>query len=270
MNEENISVRSAGKDLKPAKITFSEFISSPKSKMVIKNALSDRKRCERFTASLVSVVSLNSELETCTPVSILKSALLAESHGLSLSPQMGQCYLMPRGNSKEGCTEAVLSISYIGLVQLALRSGQYRQLNVLSIKKGELEIWNPLTEELRINFIKDSEERECAETIGYVSCLEYLNGFRKTLYWSRGEMELYAKRYVLAYRKRNPNSLWVKDFDMMAYKTMLRQLITKWGIMSSEMQTVFEQEESFDDNEENIAKIEAQENKAKRVSIQDV
>ena len=127
---------------------------------------------------------------------------------------------------------------------MAIRSGQYRKLNVLAVKAGELVSWNPLEEEISIELIPDEAERAKAETIGYYAMFEYLNGFRKAMFWSKEKMQEHAKQYSQAYRtdlrKGWTNSFWSKDFDSMAIKTMLRQLISKWGAVSVEMQTALE------------------------------
>lgn len=113
-------------------------------------------------------------------------------------------------------------------------------MNVISVKSGELVKWNPLTEELTLELITDDEEREGLPTIGYAAMFEYLNGFTKTIYWSREKMQKHAERYSKAYSAKKNYSFWEKDFDAMAHKTMLRQLISKWGVMSIEMQTAYE------------------------------
>ena len=112
----------------------------------------------------------------------------------------------------------------------------YKKLNVIAIKDGELVHFDPLTEEIEVNLIEDEEERENAETIGYYAMFEYTNGFRKAIYWSKQKMEKHALKYSAGYRAKKGYTFWEKDFDGMAYKTMLRQLISKWGIMSIEMQ----------------------------------
>ena len=127
-----------------------------------------------------------------------------------------------------------------GYIQLALRSGQYKKLNVLSIKEGELKSWDPLNEEIWVKLIEDDTVREKAATIGYYAMFEYTNGFRKCLYWSREKMEAHALRYSKGYSVKKGYTFWEKDFDSMAYKTMLRQLISKWGVMSIDMQRAFE------------------------------
>lgn len=130
-----------------------------------------------------------------------------------------------------------------------MRSGQYKKINVLAIKEGELKRIDRLSEEVEIDFIEDEETRENTPTIGYYAMFEYLNGFKKMLYWSKKKMQAHAQKYSQGYAsdlKNNTNwTFWSKDFDGMAFKTMLRQLISKWGIMSTELQKAFEQDMSF-------------------------
>lgn len=234
----------------PRKMTFSMAISSEGYKKLINNAIRDPKKAERFVTAITSAVAINPALQECAPATILSGALLGERLGLSPSPQLGQYYLVPYWNSKKGCSDAQFQLGYKGYVQLALRSGYYKALNVFSIKAGELKKWNPLTEELEIDLIEDDEIREKTESIGYVATFEYLNGFRKTIYWSRKKMEAHALRYSKGYAAKKGYTFWEKDFDAMAYKTMLRQLISKWGIMSIELQTAFEQDVITADEEE--------------------
>ena len=100
--------------------------------------------------------------------------------------------------------------------------------------------YDPLNEEIEVQLIEDEEQRENAKTIGYYAMFEYTNGFKKTLYWSKKKMEKHALQYSKGYAKKSGYTFWEKDFDAMAYKTMLRQLISKWGIMSIEMQNALE------------------------------
>lgn len=198
------------------------------------------KNGDRFIASIVSAVQVNSGLQECTNPSILSAALLGESLKLSPSPQLGQYYMVPFRNNKKGCKEAQFQLGYKGYIQLAIRSGQYKKLNVLAIKDGELVRFDPLNEEIEVNLIDDEEVREEAKTIGYYAMFEYTNGFRKAMYWSKKKMEAHALKYSKGYAAKKGYTFWEKDFDGMAYKTMLRQLISKWGIMSIDMQNAME------------------------------
>lgn len=194
----------------------------------------------RFISSIVSAVQNTPALQECTSPSIVNAALLGEALNLSPSPQLGQFYMVPFDNKKKGCKEAQFQLGYKGYIQLAIRSGQYKKLNVMAIKEGELEYFDPLNEDIKINLMVDSwDEREEAETIGYYAFFELTNGFRKAIYWSRKQMEFHAVKYSPGYKrdldKGTKYTFWSKDFDGMAYKTMLRQLISKWGIMSIEL-----------------------------------
>lgn len=222
------------------KLTFSQLINTKGYQRTISNALKDPNKAQRFMAAITSAVAINCDLQECDPRTVLSGALLGESLGLSPSPQLGQYYLVPFNNSKRGVKEAQFQLGYKGLVQLALRSGQYKRLNVMSVKEGELVRFNPLTEEIELNLIQDDMERDNTATIGYVAMFEYLNGFQKTIYWSREKMEAHAMKFSKGYAAKKGYTFWEKDFDSMAYKTMLRQLISKWGIMSIELQTAFE------------------------------
>ena len=221
---------------------FSVAIQSDMYKNLINQTLGDKDRATRFIASISSAVATNQALQECDAGTILSGALLGESLNLSPSPQLGQYYLVPFNDSKKGYKVAQFQLGYKGYIQLAIRSGQYKKLNVLAIKKGELIKYDPLNEEIEVNLIEDEEERENAETIGYYAMFEYTNGFRKSLYWSKSKMEKHALKYSSGYKAKKGYTYWEKDFDGMAYKTMLRQLISKWGIMSIDMQQAVEKD----------------------------
>lgn len=123
---------------------------------------------------------------------------------------------------------------------MALRSGQYKKLNVIEIKDGELKKWNPLEEEIEVELIDDDSKREKTKTIGYYAFYENIQGFRKAIYWSKEKMEAHANQYSMGYRAKKGFTFWEKNFDEMAKKTMLRQLISKYGVMSVDMQNAYE------------------------------
>lgn len=198
------------------------------------NQVISGKNGTRFISSVVSAVNNNPALQECTNQSILSAALLGESLNLSPSPQLGQYYMVPFNDKNKGKV-AQFQLGYKGYIQLAIRSGQYKKLNVLAIKEGELIRFDPLNEEIEVKLIEDEEAREQAPTIGYYAMFEYTNGFRKAMYWSRRKMEAHALKYSKGYQAKKGYTFWEKDFDGMAYKTMLRQLISKWGIMSIDM-----------------------------------
>jgi len=219
---------------------FTAFVSSEAVQKQI-NSVVGGKNGTRFVTSIVSAVNANTALQECTNQSILSAALLGEALNLSPSSQLGHYYMVPF-NDKEKGKVAQFQLGYKGYLQLAIRSGQYKKLNVLPIKEGELIHFDALNEEIEVNLIEDEEQREKAKTIGYYAMFEYVNGFRKAIYWSKSKMEAHAIKYSASYRAKKGSSFWEKDFDAMACKTMLRQLIGKWGIMSIDMQTAIEKD----------------------------
>nr|DAY67052.1 MAG TPA: RecT protein [Caudoviricetes sp.] len=225
------------------KTSLTAYLSNDAVKNQI-NSIVGGKNGTRFISSIISAVNANASLQECTNASILSAALLGESLNLSPSPQLGQYYMVPFKNNNAGVKVAQFQLGYKGYIQLAIRSGQYKKLNVLAIKEGELINFNPLDEEIEVKLIADEAEREKAETIGYYAMFEYTNGFKKAMYWSKEKMKAHAIKYSQGYaadvKKGTKWTFWSKDFDGMAYKTMLRQIISKWGIMSIEMQTALD------------------------------
>lgn len=260
------------------KTKFSVAITTPGYKKLIANTLTDPKRQSRFIASITSAVGINPALQECESRSIIAGALLGESLNLSPSPQLGQYYLVPfkqkekkdrQGNILEPeCSKATFILGYKGMIQLAIRSGYYKKINVLEIKNGELIEFDPLNEEISVKLETDPDVREGLPTIGYYVMFEYMNGFRKAMYWTHSKMMRHADTYAPAFsateyeklmrgeiaeRDRwKYSSFWYTSFDDMAKKTMLRQLISHWGVMSTEMADAFEADErsmKFDGND---------------------
>lgn len=204
------------------------------------NSVIGGKDGQRFIASIVSAVNTNPALSECTNQSILSAALLGESLKLSPSPQLGHYYMVPFNDKNKGKV-AQFQLGYKGYIQLAIRSGQYKKLNVLAIKEGELEYFDPMNEEIQVSLMVNKwNEREALPTVGYYAMFELTNGFRKAIYWSKEQMEAHALTYSPGYKAKKGYTFWEKNFDAMAYKTMLRQLISKWGIMSIDMQAAFD------------------------------
>lgn len=232
-----------------SKPKFSLAIQSEGYKKLINNTLGDPKRSAKFIAAISSAVATNPGLQECDAGSILSGALLGEALNLSPSPQLGQYYLVPFDQKKYNektkkyeviSKKAQFQLGYKGYIQLAIRSGQYKDIDVIEVREGEYLGRNKITGKHQFEFIEDEAERENKPIIGYMAYFEYLNGFYKNLYWSKEKMQKHALEYSQAYvsdvKKGTNYSFWSKDFDGMAFKTMLRQLISKWGIMSIDMQ----------------------------------
>lgn len=222
-----------------------------------------REDSQRFISSVVSAVQGNQALTECTNSSILSAALIGHSLKLPQSPQLQMFYLVPYNNKKKDANgkeitvkEAVFQLSYRGYLQLAMRSGQYRRINACDIREGELKSFNPITEEYVFDAITDYEKRKNLPVIGYYAYFEMTNGYKKEIYWSKEQMETHAKKYSMSYRKGWSSSFWATDFDAMALKTMIRQLVSKWGMMSVDMETAYQHDMAVEDENGNPVYID--------------
>lgn len=273
---------------KQTKTTFSAFLAKDAVKNQI-NSIVGGKDGQRFISAIVSAVSVNPALQECDNSTILSGALLGESLKLSPSPQLGYYYLVPF-NDKERGKVATFQLGYKGYIQLAIRSKQYKKLNVMAIKEGELEYFDPLNEDIKINLMVDDwDAREEAPTVGYYAFFELLDGFRKAIYWSKKQMIAHADKFSPAFSKDattikvkgaektkvsftdyeagnyDPrdawmySSFWYKNFDSMAYKTMLRHILSKWGPMSTELQQAFSSDMTFENADGSRNYVETEE-----------
>ena len=240
---------------------ITDFLSKPNIRANVMQAIG-KERTARFISSVISAVQATPALKECTNNSILSAALQGEALNLAPSPQLGQFYMVPyKKKDKNGnvvSIEATFQLGAKGYKQLAMRSGQYYDLDVMSIKEGEYIGRNQETGKHMFCFIGDDDEREELPTIGYMAYFELLNGFKKQIYWSKKKMLNHADTYSQAFNKEDYerliagkipkkelwkySSFWYKNFDEMAEKTMIRQIISKWGIMSIEMQTAYEKD----------------------------
>lgn len=232
---------------KDKKMSFSNFLTNQYVKQKITEVVG--RDSQKFMTAILSAVTNNSTLQECDQMSILNCAFLGEGLKLSPSPQLGQYYMVPFKDNKKGIKVAQFQLGYKGYIQLAIRSGQYKDIDVIEIREGEYLGRDKYTGKHRFEFIEDEIDREQRRIIGYMSYLEYLNGFTKQLFWTKEKMLNHADKYSQAFNKESYKKLkegkisqedmwryssyWYKDFDGMAFKTMLRQLLGKWGLMSS-------------------------------------
>ncbi len=229
---------------------FNVFVKSPAVMNSIEGTLGSAAKAKTFVASIISAVSTNTQLANCDNTSIVSAALLGESLKLSPSPQLGQYYMVPFKDKNKGDV-ATFILGWKGYYQLAMRSGAYKKLHAIEVKEGELVKYDPINEEYEFKTIDNPAERKKAKTVGYYAFFETVNGFKKSMYWTIEEMEAHALQYSKGYASDKKNgwkyTYWSKDFDGMALKTMFRQLISKYGVMSIEMEKAFVHDTTYSD-----------------------
>lgn len=205
-----------------------------------------------FVANVTTLVSNNKNLQDCDANSIIFSALKATALDLPLDQNLGFAYVIPYNK------QAQFQMGYKGFVQLAMRSGQFKTINVRDVREGEIVGEDFISGEMQF---KRVEDRESKPIVGYVAYFRLINGFEKMSYWTMKELELHAKKYSQTYSSskdyvRN-SSKWTTDFDGMAKKTALKLLLSKYAPLSIQMQSaikadqavITEQGERYIDNE---------------------
>jgi recombination protein RecT len=205
--------------------TLKGLLASPTLKKRFEEILD--KRAPQFMTSIVNLYSSDQTLQKCEPMSVISAAMVAATLDLPVDKNLGYAWIVPYGN------KAQFQIGYRGYIQLALRTGQYKSINVIEVYEGELKKWNRLTEELEIDF----DAKTSDAVIGYAAYFELVNGFRKTVYWTKEQVEKHRQKY-----SKSGHS-WKENYDAMAMKTVLRNMLAKWGILSIEMQNAFNEDE---------------------------
>ncbi|MDI3312024.1 MAG: recombinase RecT [Thermoanaerobacterium sp.] len=192
-------------------------------------------RAAQFITSISNIVNGNPMLRNCDANSILSAAMVAATLDLPVDPNLGFSYIIPY-HTKEGW-KAQFQVGYKGIIQLALRTGQYKNINVIAIYEGQLKGFNPLTEEIELNF----DNKISNKVIGYAAYFRLINGFEKTVYWPIEKVRAHAQRFSKTYN----NGPWKTDFDEMAKKTVIKNTLSKWGILSVDMQTALKSDQAI-------------------------
>lgn len=237
------------------------------------------KNAEGFVGSLLSLVKNNELLLKAAPNTVIAAAMQAATLKLPINQNLGLAYIVPYWNSKAKENQAQFQMGWKGLVQLAERTGQYKTINASVVYEGQIEDIDFITG----NIIRG---RKISDTVvGYVAYIEFLNGFSKTFYMSKEEVEAHASKYSQSYRKGY--GVWKDNFDAMALKTVIKLLISKYGIMSIEMessslaralaadQAIMESEDetyTYADNPQDTISVEVQEppQYARTINVNDI
>lgn len=213
------------------------MLATQATKKQIKSLLGER--AGHFMMAIVQVVEGTPQLQQADPQSIINAAIASAVLNLPIEKNLGFAYIVPYNDRERGMI-AQFQMGYKGYIQLALRSGEYKFINAVQVKEGELQGYNLLTGELQLEFIDDIDKREEARTIGYASYIEFNNGFRNTLFMTEAQVKNHAKKYSQSYQydlsKGKKNSNWSKNFEAMALKTVLKLNLSKYGALSVEVQ----------------------------------
>ena len=188
------------------------------------------KRSNQFISSVLQITANNSILKNADPLSVYNAALMAATLDLPINQNLGFAWIVPYGK------QAQFQMGFKGYVQLAQRTGQYTSINVIEVHENQFVSFNTLTEEFNADFSVEGN----GKIVGYAAYFKLVNGFEKTCYWTTEKVMAHGKRYSKTYT----NGPWKTDFDAMAKKTVLKSTLSKWGILSIEMQQALKVDQS--------------------------
>lgn len=207
------------------------------------------KKSAQFLASITSLISSSTNFDDVDPNTVMSSALVAATLDLPINPNLGFAYIIPY-NSKRGKI-AQFQMGYKGFIQLSLRSGQFQTINATEIYEGEVVGLNRLTGEISLDEAKKKSEK----VVGYAAYFRLINGFEKTLYMSVEQVTDHGKRFSKSFTKED--GLWKKDFHSMAMKTVIKLLLSKYGILSVEMQKAIEVDQGVIKEDNTVEYVDA-------------
>jgi len=217
------AIENTKKSIQNGSLTGIEPIEKLLKKDEIKSRFSEvlGQKAAAFMSSVLAATNINTQLKACDPMTVLSSAMVAATLDLPINQSLGFAHLVPYSGRCQ------FQIGWKGLVQLAHRTGSYKTITVAEIYDGELVEYNRITEEIEFN----TNNKKSDKVIGYYARFVLINGFEKSLYMTRAEVEAHGKKYSKSYS----SGQWTKDFDSMARKTLIKLLLGKWGPMSTEL-----------------------------------
>lgn len=218
---------------KTAANIMGDILNAEATKQLLKNTL--KENAGAFSASILDLYNTDRTLQQCDPKAVFGECLKAASLKLPINKQLGFAYVVPYKSN--GVSIPQFQIGYKGLVQLALRTGAYKYINAGAVYEGEFKSADKLTGEVDL-----SGEKVSDEVVGYFAYIETINGFKKAMYCTEEQVTAHAARYSKSYK--STNSAWATNFDEMATKTVLRNLLSHYGYMSVEMANAFEAEDN--------------------------
>ena len=219
---------------KAARNTFADFMRSEEVTGMMARVLADERKRETFTTSVISLYSQEKSLQDATRASILQACLKAAVLDLPIDKNLGLAWIVtykinlgdkknPRWEKRAQC-----QLGYKSFIQFALRTEKYHKINAIPIYKGQLKYFHYLTEEIELDFsAKDSNE-----VIGYLGYFKLLSGFEKTVYWAKEDIERHRQKFS----KQADGFGWTDNFDAMALKTVIKSMLNKWGLLTTQLQ----------------------------------
>jgi len=229
---------------------FSVAIKSDSYQRLINDTLGDPKLAQQFVADISTAVAINPALSRCEAGSILSAGLVAYTLKLPLNASLGFAYLVPYGD------KAQFQLGAKGFKQLAMRSGVYIDIDVVDIRDGEYLGRDEDTGKPRFKFITDDVVRENKPIIGYLAYFVAQNGFKKSLYWSIEKIMAHGKRYSKTFNSTSSTNAWRDNKEKMCEKTVIKQLLSNWGVLSVELQDALKYDQAVIKDDKSVEYVD--------------
>jgi recombination protein RecT len=185
-----------------------------------------------FIASVLQIVDANRDLWRAEPQSLLKAAEMAAILDLPLNNNLRYAHISAYPDEKTGVIYAQFNVDWRGLLQLGLRSGQFKTINVSDVMEGELVNRDRLSGDCTFNWEQDEEKRKVLQPIGYVSYFKLLSGFEKSVYRTIAELDAHGQKYSKTFNTKG--SGWDLERPAMYRKTVLKELLNNYAPMTVE------------------------------------
>jgi len=224
---------------KAARNTFADFMRSEDVSHMMENVLADKGTREQFISSVISLYSQDKSLEGATRGSMLQACLKAAVLDLPIDKNLGFAWVISyntnigdRKNPK-WVKIAQCQLGYKAFIQFALRTGKYQRINAIPIYEGEFVAFDRLTEELALDYSNKASDT----VVGYAGYFELKDGFKKTVYWTKDEIEAHRQKFNKDKDdKSSMNKVWRENYDAMAMKTVIKSMLNRWGLLTTQLQ----------------------------------
>ena len=220
------------------KKTMQQYIKSMEGE--IAKALPSVITPERFTRIVLSAISVNPKLGTCTPESFLGAMMTSAQLGLEVNTPLGQAYVLPYNN--KGVLEAQFQLGYKGLIDLAYRSGEVEVIQAhIVYENDEFECEYGLDPKLT----HKPADKDRGEPVKVYAVFKTKSGGFGFEVMSMDDVRKHAAKYSKAYN--SGFSHWKTNFKEMAKKTVLKRVL-KYAPLKSDFVKAAVQDEVIKKN----------------------
>lgn len=218
----------------------------------IKKAVGQTMTPERFSRIALSLFNGNSAFWEASPTSFLSALMQSAQCGLEPNTVLGEAYVIPYKNNKTGITEVNFQVGYKGILKMALNTGEYEAVYAHEVREGdEFSYSYGLNKDL----VHKPADIPSTKITHYYAVYKLKNGGFDFVVWSHERINQHARDFSKNYTYKgevNKNSVWYKNFDSMAKKTVILDVL-KYAPKSVEMAKAIDSDYKATTKEEKVS-----------------